>query len=67
MTFPPEIVRTLTPSDSKREMSSEYASPNASSTCVRDDRAGTENPLIEAVSRGKPLTGSIQVESMDTI
>ena len=26
MTFPPEIVRTLTPSDSKCEMSSEYAS-----------------------------------------
>jgi hypothetical protein len=27
VTFPPEIVRTLTPSDSKCEMSSECASP----------------------------------------
>jgi hypothetical protein len=46
VTFPSEIVRTLTPSDSKFEMSSEYVSPvpNASSTCVRDDHTAREDP-----------------------
>ena len=57
MTFPPEIVRTLTPSDSKCEMSSEYASsvPNSSSTWERSYGKG------ESINRDylwrKPLTG----------
>jgi hypothetical protein len=74
VTFPPEIGCTLTPPDSKCEMSSEYASSVPMlrqlmwRTVVREGRIHESRMSLEKATDGFTiLFQEIQAESMDAI
>jgi hypothetical protein len=74
VTFPSEIVRTLTPSDAKFEMSSEYVSsvPKCCVSLCEGPSHGKGGSMNRDYLWRKPLTShdsvpKNQVESMDAI